>query len=93
VSLPTAIGRVSSCAEQVAVGTAITRGCDHDDLRTCVAVSYPAGGHDAETTGVIPPCGACRELLVDYGPMRVLEPVDDEVRAVDAAELLPTRTW
>lgn len=94
VSLPASVGRASCCGEPVAVGAAIADGHSHDDLETCVAVAYPMADHDADEVRVIPPCGTCRELLADYGAeMRVLVPVDGEVRVAAAMELLPTRTW
>src|SRR5712692_10378588 len=37
-----------------------------------------------------PPCGACRQVLHEFGPAaRVLFPVDGQVRVATAAELLP----
>jgi cytidine deaminase len=94
VSLPASIGRASSCAEPVAIGSAIAAGYSYDDLEACVAVAYPMPEHDAQETRVIPPCGVCRELLVDYNPeMRVLVPEDGEPRTVAAEELLPVRPW
>lgn len=77
VSLPTAIGRASVCGEPVAVGNAIADGHRHDELDTSVAISYPHPDHDGTDQRVIPPCGVCRELLVDYNPeMRVIVPTD-----------------
>ncbi|MFC7073961.1 cytidine deaminase [Halovenus rubra] len=94
VSLPTAVGRASSCGEPVAIGSAIADGYSHDDIVTCAAVSYPMPAHDEDETRIIPPCGTCREMLVDYNEeMRVIVPVEGENRVVEADELLPTRTW
>ncbi|WP_396612163.1 cytidine deaminase [Haloferax sp. S1W] len=94
VSLPASIGRASMCAEPVAVGSAVADGYSHDELATCVAVAYPMDTHDATEVRVVPPCGSCRELLADYNEtMRVIVPVEGKNRAVDAIDLLPTRTW
>lgn len=94
VSLPASIGRASSCAEPVAIGTAMAAGYEREELDACVAVAYPMPEHDADETRVVPPCGVCRELLVDYNPeLRVLVPEDGELGAVAAAELLPVRPW
>jgi cytidine deaminase len=94
VSLPASVGRASLCAEPVAVGSAIADGHRHDGIETCVAVSYPMDSHDAEEHRVIPPCGTCRELLADYDEsMRVIVPVEGELRVARAIDLLPTRTW
>ncbi|MFC7056994.1 cytidine deaminase [Halovenus salina] len=94
VSLPAAIGRASLCAEPVAIGSAVADGHNHDDIETCVAISYPMDGHDAEDHRVVPPCGVCREMLVDYNDeMRVIVTEDGEPRVTRAVELLPGRTW
>jgi cytidine deaminase len=94
VSLPANTGRACTCGETVAVGSAIADGNRHDDIETCVAVSYPMPYHDAEEIRVIPPCGTCREMLADYDEdMQVIVPVDGENHVVRAIDLLPTRTW
>lgn len=98
-SLPTSVGRASLCAEPVAVGEAIADGADRAAFDTIVAVAHPrpGGGHD--DIAVIPPCGVCRELLVDYNAeLRVLVPADDDepgapLTVERAVDLLPTRTW
>lgn len=77
VSLPASIGRVSSCAEPVAVGSAIAAGYDPGETEACVAVSSPMPEHDADDQRVVPPYGVCRELLVDYSSeIRVVVPGD-----------------
>lgn len=94
VSLPANIGRASMCAEPVTVGSAIADGHRHDHLRTCVAIAYPTDDHDATEPQVIPPCGVCRELLVDCNPeMRVVVPDGDGLGVARAAGLLPVRPW
>ncbi|PWG13441.1 cytidine deaminase [Streptomyces sp. V2] len=65
------------CAELVLIGTAAAQGVD--DLRTIVAV----GDRDR---GVVPPCGRCRQVLLDYFPgIEVI--VGD--RALPIGDLLP----
>lgn len=49
------------CAEVVALGTAISRG--ERELLSIVAVSKKDDGF-----AVLPPCGNCRQLFVDYAP-------------------------
>lgn len=94
VSLPANIGHASSCAEPVALGSAMAAGVSREDLETCVAVSYPMPDHDADERRVVPPCGTCREILADYGAdIRVIVPVDGENRVARAIDLLPARTW
>ncbi|WP_329117957.1 cytidine deaminase family protein [Streptomyces sp. NBC_01465] len=73
------------CAELVAIGAAATQGAY--DLTTIVAVGD--GGR-----GIVPPCGRCRQVLLDYFPeIRVLlgagEHVGEHVKAVPVRDLLP----
>ncbi|MEU7022937.1 cytidine deaminase [Streptomyces sp. NPDC046203] len=69
------------CAELVLIGTAAAQGAY--DLVTIVAVG------DRER-GVVPPCGRCRQALLDYYPgIRVVVGNGDARRAVPIAELLP----
>ena len=49
-----------ACAEQVAIGTAITNG--ERDFDAIVAVRGKQGEE------IIPPCGNCRQILHDYMP-------------------------
>lgn len=71
-----------ACAEQVAIGTAITSG--ERDFDTIVAVR----GEEGEE--VIPPCGNCRQILHDYMPdCEVILSIDDKLKKIKADELLP----
>ncbi|MCI9405562.1 MAG: cytidine deaminase [Oscillospiraceae bacterium] len=71
-----------ACAEQVAIGTAITNG--ERDFDTIVAVR----GKEGEE--IIPPCGNCRQILHDYMPAcKVILSVDKELKKIEAKELLP----
>lgn len=71
-----------ACAEQVAIGTAITHG--ERNFETIVAVR----GKDGEE--IIPPCGNCRQILHDYMPeCEVILSVDGENKKIKAKELLP----
>jgi cytidine deaminase len=74
------------CAEVVVVGAAATAGVD--ELETIVAVGDRG-------RGVLPPCGRCRQILLDYYPkIRVIVGSMDAPRAVPVAELLPdTYVW
>ncbi|MFG2545418.1 cytidine deaminase [Streptomyces sp. NPDC048594] len=74
------------CAELVAIGAAAAQGAH--ELDTIVAVG------DRER-GVVPPCGRCRQVLLDYFPaLRVIVGGGDRLRAVPVAELLPeTYVW
>ncbi|MCU7826683.1 cytidine deaminase [Kitasatospora sp. DSM 101779] len=74
------------CAELVLIGTAAAQGVY--ELETIVAV----GDRDR---GVVPPCGRCRQVLLDYFPgIEVIVGSGDRVRAVPVADLLPeTYVW
>ncbi|WP_432430911.1 cytidine deaminase family protein [Streptomyces reticuliscabiei] len=82
------------CAELVLIGTAAAQGVY--ELDTVVAV----GDRDR---GVVPPCGRCRQVLLDYFPaLKVIVGggegdsggEGDRVRTVPIAELLPeTYVW
>ena len=74
-----------ACAEQVAIGTAITHG--ERDFETIVAVR----GKDGEE--IIPPCGNCRQILYDYmAECEVILSVNGENKKIRAKELLPLQT-
>ncbi|MET8829852.1 cytidine deaminase [Streptomyces sp. NPDC004610] len=69
------------CAELVLIGAAAAEGADR--LDTIVAVGDRG-------RGVVPPCGRCRQVLLDYFPtLKVIVGDGDRVRAVPVAELLP----
>ena len=73
---------LGACAEQIAIGTAITHG--ERSFETIVAVR----GKNGEE--IIPPCGNCRQLLQDYMPeCEVILSVNGENKKVKAKELLP----
>ncbi|MET8585256.1 cytidine deaminase [Streptomyces collinus] len=69
------------CAELVVIGAAAAQGVH--DLHTIVAV----GDRDR---GVVPPCGRCRQVLLDYFPtLTVIVGHGDRVRTVPISDLLP----
>ncbi|MBV2156127.1 cytidine deaminase [Kitasatospora sp. SUK 42] len=69
------------CAELVLIGAAAGQGAY--DLTTVVAVGD--GGR-----GVIPPCGRCRQVLLDYFPkVGVIIEQDSELRTLPVLDLLP----
>lgn len=71
-----------ACAEQVAIGAAITQG--ERDFETVVAVR----GKEGEE--ILPPCGNCRQMLGDYMPeCEVILMVRGEEKKIRAKELLP----
>lgn len=69
------------CAELVVIGAAAAQGAY--DLVTMVAV----GDHGR---GVIPPCGRCRQMMLDYFPdIQVIVGAGERLRAVPVTDLLP----
>ncbi|MFG3659701.1 cytidine deaminase [Streptomyces sp. NPDC047706] len=69
------------CAELVLIGAAAAQGAH--ELDTVVAV----GDRDR---GVVPPCGRCRQVLLDYFPaLDVIVGADGRLRTVPVAGLLP----
>ncbi|MFF8934558.1 cytidine deaminase family protein [Streptomyces paradoxus] len=69
------------CAELVLIGTAAAQGAY--ELDTVVAVGD-------RNRGVVPPCGRCRQVLLDYFPdLKVIVGKGDRMRAVHITDLLP----
>lgn len=69
------------CAELVLIGAAAAQGAY--ELATIVAV----GDRDR---GVVPPCGRCRQVLLDYFPdLEVIVGEDARTRTVRITDLLP----
>lgn len=69
-----------ACAEQVAIGAAVTNG--ERDFEAIVAVRGEGE--------IIPPCGNCRQILHDYMPgCEVILSIDGEPAKRKAEELLP----
>jgi cytidine deaminase len=97
VSLPASVGRASLCAEPVSIGVAIADGVDSAAFETVVAVAHPRSDDEFDAPTAIPPCGVCREMLVDYEPdLRVIVPEAEEggpLTVERAEDLLPGRTW
>lgn len=84
------VGRLSVCAEAVALGRAILEGDGAID--TMVAVRHPKPDEAERMPAVVSPCGACREMILDFDPgARVIIPSADGngLRRVPATLLLP----
>ena len=74
------VGRVSVCAEAIAIGAAATAG--DTDIEEIVAVT--------ESGQIVPPCGMCRELISDYAAeARVIVEVAGVIEAKGVGDLLP----
>ncbi len=71
------------CAEPIALGAALSSG--ERDFLTIVAID---GGHPGYP--VMPPCGNCRQLLLDYAPdAMVILNYKNKLVKVKVTELLP----
>ena len=64
VHLGATVGRLSICAEAVALGRAIVEG--DGTIECAVAVRHPKPEEFARDIAIVSPCGACREMLFDY---------------------------
>ena len=64
--LGTTVGRMSVCAEPIALGRALLEG--DGTAETVVAVRHPKPDETDREMAVVGPCGACRELLLDHCP-------------------------
>jgi cytidine deaminase len=58
------VGRLSICAEAVALGRALLEGDGKID--TVVAVRHPKPDEADRELAVVSPCGACREMFLDH---------------------------
>jgi cytidine deaminase len=83
------VGRLSVCAEAVALGRAILEG--DGTIDTMVAVRHPKPEEPERVPAVVSPCGACREMIMDFDPAaRVILPSAAGLRRVPATLLLPS---
>jgi cytidine deaminase len=60
------VGRLAICAEAVALGRALLEG--DGTIATAVAVRHPKPEETDRELAVVSPCGACREMILDYSP-------------------------
>ncbi len=82
------VGRLSICAEAIALGRAVM---DGDGTVECVvAVRHPKPEEADQTLRVVSPCGACRENIFDYDAgAEIILPIGEGLRRVAVRELLP----
>ena len=66
VHLGATVGRLSICAEPIALGRAVLEG--DGTAGTLVAVRHPKPEESVREIAIVPPCGACRDLLLDHAP-------------------------
>jgi len=79
IHLGATVGRMSVCAEPIALGRALLEG--DGTVEAVVAVRHPKPDEIDREMAVVSPCGACRELILDHWP-------DALVIVKDAGELL-----
>jgi cytidine deaminase len=92
VHLGTTVGRLSICAEAVAMGRAVLDGGFVGDggIVTAVAVRHPKPEEAGREIAIVSPCGACRELITDYSPdAMVIVPGPAGPIKMPVRELLP----
>jgi cytidine deaminase len=89
VHLGATVGRLSVCAEAIALGRAVLDG--DGTIHTAVAVRHPKPEETDREMAVVSPCGACREMIVDYSPeaLVILKGPEGLVK-VPMRALLPT---
>ncbi len=83
------VGRMQVCAEVTALGRTILEG--DGTVECAVALRHPKAEEPGGQIAVVPPCGACRELLTDYDPdAMVIVPGAGGLRRVAIGVLLPS---
>lgn len=89
VHLGATVGRLSVCAEPIAFGRAVLEG--DGTIDAVVAVRHPKPEETDRELAVVSPCGACRELIVDYSPeAQVILKGPDGLVKLKIASLLPS---
>jgi cytidine deaminase len=82
------VGRLSICAEAVALGRALLEGSG--EIAAAVAVRQPKANEESAHPAVVPPCGACREMFADHAPAAlVILPGPGGLVRIPASLLLP----
>jgi cytidine deaminase len=82
------VGRLSVCAEAVALGRTILDG--DASIASIVAVRHPKPEEVDREMAVVSPCGACREMIFDYAPSAmIILRVEGTLTKLPVRELLP----
>ena len=76
----------SICAEAAAIARAVAEG--DEEIEVLVAVRYHPESDRAE---VVAPCGTCRELIADFGDVRVILRDGRGLAKTPVSRLLPSR--
>ena len=84
------VGRVTVCAEAIAIGKAISDG--EKGFDTIVAVRHPYSDEEKRELKIVSPCGMCRELISDYAPdCFVILNIDGENVKTQISNLIPLK--
>ncbi len=82
------VGRLAICAEAIALGRAVLEG--DGTVECAVAVRHPKPEESVREIAVVPPCGACREMLTDFDPCAdIIVPTTTGLRRMALKLLLP----
>ncbi len=88
IHLGATVGRMQVCAEAVALGRAILEG--DGTVASAVALRHPKSHEALQEVAVVPPCGACREMFMDFDPLaEVIVPGPGGLMRVPVKALLP----
>ncbi len=88
VHLGATVGRLSICAEAIALGRVVMDG--DRTIECAVAVRHPKPDEPIQEIAVVPPCGACRENLMDYDAAAfVIIDTPNGLQKVPVGTLLP----
>ncbi len=88
IHLGATVGRLSICAEAIALGRLVMEG--DGTIECAVAVRHPKPDESIRDIAVVSPCGACRENLLDYDrDTAVIVSTADGLKRVPIRTLLP----
>lgn len=88
IHLGAVVGRLSICAEAVALGRAVLEGDGR--IAAIVALRHPKPEEPADAPEIVSPCGACREMIFDFDPEAlVIMPDASGPRKWPVRDLLP----
>lgn len=88
VHLGATVGRLSICAEAIALGRAVMDG--DSSIECAVAVRHPKPEEAHQEITVVSPCGACRENFSDYDPgAMVIVQTPQGLRKIRLRQMLP----
>jgi cytidine deaminase len=88
IHLGATVGRMQVCAEAIALGRIILEG--DGSIECAVAVRHPKPHEHDQSLAVVPPCGACREIMTDFDPgATVIVPAAAGLRKLALRSLLP----